>query len=80
MNFLPNNKVLDQSKLKTFADKKINVTEKLKLVLGRVEKTLWEKDKKLVTSVFSFYHNFFKRFLAPLAVGQQAFVMVCWPI
>ena len=37
INFLPNNKILDWSKLKGFADDKINVTEKLKLVLERVE-------------------------------------------
>ena len=37
--------------------------------LGRIEKkkkkkkkkTLWEKKKMLVTSIFSFYHNVFKR-------------------
>ena len=33
----PNNKVLDWSKLKAFADNKINVTEKLKFDLERVE-------------------------------------------
>ena len=36
-NSLPNNKILDWSKLKAFADDKINVTEKLKLILERVE-------------------------------------------
>ena len=36
-NSLPNNKILDLSKLKTFADDKINVTEKFKFVLGRLE-------------------------------------------
>ena len=36
-NSLPNDKILDWSKLKAFADDKINVTEKLKFVLGRVE-------------------------------------------
>ena len=34
---LPNNKILDWSKLKAFADDKINKTEKFKFVLGRVE-------------------------------------------
>ena len=33
----PNAKILDWSKLKQFADDKINVTEKLKFVLGRVK-------------------------------------------
>ena len=36
-NSLPNNKILDWSKLKAFADDKINVTEKLKFLLERVE-------------------------------------------
>ena len=34
---LPKDKILDWTKLKAFADDKINVTEKLKSVLGRVE-------------------------------------------
>ena len=36
-NFLPNDKFLDRSKLKAFADYKINVTQKLKFDLERVE-------------------------------------------
>ena len=36
VNSLPNDKILDWSKLKAFADNKINVTEKLKFVLERV--------------------------------------------
>ena len=36
-NSLPNNKILDWSKLKAYADDKINVTEKLKFVMGKVE-------------------------------------------
>ena len=37
LNSLPHNKILDRSKLKAFADDKLNATEKLKFVLGRVE-------------------------------------------
>ena len=37
LNSLPNNKFLDWSKSKGFADNKINVAEKLKFVLQRVE-------------------------------------------
>ena len=37
INSLPNDKILDWSKLKAFADDKINVAEKLSFVLGRVE-------------------------------------------
>ena len=36
-NPLPNDKILDWSKLKAFADDKSNVTEKLMFVLRRVE-------------------------------------------
>ena len=34
---LPKDKILDLSKLKAFADDKINVTQKLKFKIGRVE-------------------------------------------
>ena len=37
LNSLPNDKSLDKSSLKAFADNKINVNEKLKFVFGRVE-------------------------------------------
>ena len=36
-NCLPSNKVLDWSKLKAFADEKINVTKELKFVSGKEE-------------------------------------------
>ena len=36
-NSLPNDKILDWSNLKAFADNKIKVTEKLKIVWGRLE-------------------------------------------
>ena len=44
LNSLPNNKVSDCSKLKAFADDKINVTEKVKFVLEEL-KTFWERRK-----------------------------------
>ena len=37
VNSLPNDNILDRSKLKTFADDKITVTENLKFVFERVE-------------------------------------------
>ena len=37
LNSLPNDKFLDWSKLKLFADDKINVTTEMKLVLKKVE-------------------------------------------
>ena len=36
-NFVPNNKILDWSKFKAFAEDKINVMKNLNFVLGRVE-------------------------------------------
>ena len=36
-SLLPNDKILEWSKLKAFADGKINVAQKLKLAAGRVE-------------------------------------------
>ena len=36
-NSLPNDKILDWSKLKAFADNKMNVNERLKFDLGRVD-------------------------------------------
>ena len=36
-NFLPNDKILEQSKFIVFADNKINVTQKLKFLLQRAE-------------------------------------------
>ena len=35
INSLPNDKILDQSNLKTWTDGKMNVAERLKFVLGR---------------------------------------------
>ena len=51
-NFLPNNKILDQSRLKGFEDHKTSVTQKLKSVFGMV-KTSWEKEKMLITMMAS---------------------------
>ena len=50
-----NVKILDRSKVKAFADDKINMAEKWKAVFGRVENIA------LVTSIFSFSCNFFQK-------------------
>ena len=55
---LPNDKILDPSKLKPFAEDKINVTEQLKFVLGRAENIVG-KEENVVTSIFSFSYNVF---------------------
>ena len=63
-NSLPINKFVECSNLTAFAVAKINVTEKLKFVVGWVEYlTSWENEKMLVTSIFSLPHNIFKRLL-----------------
>ena len=61
-NSLPNNKILDWSKLKAFADDNINMTQKLKYVLERLENIVG-KGENAVTSIFFFSHNVFKRLL-----------------
>ena len=65
-NSLPNDKILDWSKFKAFADDKINVNEQLKSGLGRVENILG-KGGNAVSSIFSFSRNVFKR---PLFQGH----------
>ena len=57
---LQNDKILDQSKLKAFADDKLKVIQMAKFVLGKIENTV-EKKKMLVTSIFFSSHNVFKR-------------------
>ena len=57
--FVQTDKILDISKLKAFADNKRNATQKLKVILSRVEIT-GEKEKMMVTSSFSFSLNVFK--------------------
>ena len=47
----------NQAKLKPFADNELNVAQMIISIINRVEKTLWEKEKLLVTSIFCFSHN-----------------------
>ena len=51
-NSLPNDSILDQSKLKAFAEDNINVNKKLKFDSGRVEKRC-EKERKRWLPAFS---------------------------
>ena len=64
MNSLPNIKISDRFKSKAFPDDKLNMNQKLNFVLGRVENIV-EKEKILVTSSFSFSHNFFQKTAFP---------------
>ena len=53
LNPSTNDKILDVTKFKEFADNKLNVT-KMTISLYNREKTLREKEEMLVTSTFSF--------------------------
>ena len=57
---LPNDKILDWSRLKAFADENFNITKTMISVCGRVENIV---GKMLVISIFLFSHNVFKSFL-----------------
>ena len=50
-------KFLDWSKLKAFADDKISA----EIFFGMGQKHCGKREKMLVTSIFSFFHNVFKR-------------------
>ena len=57
---LPKDKIFDLSKLKAVADDKSNVTKIMIYVFSRAENIVG-KEKMLVTSIFSFSYNVFKR-------------------
>ena len=59
-NSLPNNKILDQSNLKDFADDKINVTYVTNFVLGR-EENIVGKAENAGYQHFLLSHNDFNR-------------------
>ena len=62
INSLPNDKFLDWSKLKAFADNKIFVTKKLKLVFGRVENVVGKRRKCWLPAFSPFPTMFSKAF------------------
>ena len=59
----PHDKILDQAKLKAFADDKLKVTKMMISVFDRVENIVG-KGESAGTSTFSFFHNDFKRLLS----------------
>ena len=63
LNPFPHNKILDMTKLKAFADDKLNVTKMIICVFDRVENIVG-KGEIACTSNFSFSHNAFKRLLS----------------
>ena len=44
INSLPNNKILDRTRMKAFAEHKINVIQKLKFALRRVESIVGKRE------------------------------------
>ena len=62
VNPFPHYKILDQTKLKVFADDKSNVTKMIISVFDRVENIVG-KGEIACTSNFSFSHSVFKRLL-----------------
>ena len=59
-NTLPNDKILDRSKLKAFADDKIKFAKLRAFLLNSVENTVG-KGENAGNSIFSFFKNIFKR-------------------
>ena len=62
-NPFPHDKILDQTKLKPFADDKLNVTKMIISVFDRVENIV-RKGEIACTSNFSFSHYVFQRLLS----------------
>ena len=63
INPFPHVKILDQSKLKAFADDELNVAKMIISVFDRVENIVG-KGEIACTSNFSFSHNVFKKLLS----------------
>ena len=63
---LINEKISDLPKLKAFAEDTSNETQNLKFrnLCFEGQKTLWEKEKMPITSIFSFSLQSFKRLLS----------------
>ena len=64
VNPFPHNKILDQTKLKGFADDKLNVTKMIISAFDRAENIVG-KGEIACTSNVPYSHNVFKRFLSP---------------
>ena len=82
-NRLPNDEILDWSKLKAFADDKINVTEKMKFVLERVENNVGKGENAAYQHFLLFPQCFqkasYKRSLKVVTNIFSVFYNVCYP-
>ena len=71
INSLPNNKILDLTKLNAFAENKINVTEKLKFVLRRVENIVGQGENAGYQHFLLFPTVFSKAFLYRVVKSRE---------
>ena len=71
LNSLPDDKSLDKSKLKAFADDKRNASQKLKFVLRRAGNIVGEKREKFCLPVFSPFPTMFSKALYLRVVKSQ---------
>ena len=83
-NSVPYNEILDLSKMKAFAEDKIivfnpfpNMPWFLRVYSTGHMKTLWEKEKLLVTSNFSFSHTIFYPFLELSTIFTKLEIVNC---
>ena len=67
------NKMLNHSNLKECEKDKINGTQLLKKSNCPLLSSMWEKEKMLGTSIFSFSHNVFKSFLSLGSTNKEVF-------
>ena len=72
LNPFPNNKILDWSKLNECADVNFKFDEN-DGKFPKWEETMWEKEKLLVASNFSFSHSAFKRLVLQTHKNQGLF-------
>ena len=77
LNSLPNDKILDLSKFKAFADSQISLTQKLKFVLGRVENIAGERRKFWLPAFSPLPIIFSKAFFSRCVKRQDCVVKSC---
>ena len=61
--YLPNDKILELTEMRAFADDKVNDAKMMNFFLDRVEKHCGEKEKMLVTNILSFSYSVFQSIL-----------------
>ena len=71
VNPFPNNKFLDWSRLRAFADKKINVTQKFNFVFRRVENFVGKEENAGYQHFSPFFTMFSKTFIFRVVKSQD---------